>query len=237
MEKNKLEEWITDFNREIDAAYRYSFPVRDPELQAEAADALESYLSLLDSERLRLRAEEDSDRANLFLGLCCYARSVIQLLKMWLAIRNDDANEAWGLLVGAQESACAAMRAHRRCAAHMVDYSRHLDMLQHVLFPPQQFVSASFVLRTSECSLCTAPFHECDHIAGLPYDGEFCVEIIREVSAVDHVALVDSPHDKRCRVTSFSDGGFDVDSFTLRRTPREKEKDGRTAEAIIMTQR
>ncbi|HUG67369.1 MAG TPA: hypothetical protein VMM76_06440 [Pirellulaceae bacterium] len=119
----------------------------------------------------------------------------------------------------------------------MIDYLRHLDVLEHVLFPRQQFVSSSFVTKTSECSLCTAPFHECDHIAGFPYNGEFCVEIIHDVLAVDHVALVDFPDNKCCRTTSFSQDGFDVDSFTMRRIPRDKEKDSRTGEAIVMAQK
>jgi hypothetical protein len=156
---------------------------------------------------------------------------------MWQAIRADDPNDAWDALVGAQDSARAAMRAHRLCATHMNDYASYLDSLEHILFPPQQFVSSSLVVKNSDCSLCNAPYHECGHVAGLPYNGEFCVEIIRDVSAIDHVALVDFPDDKRCRTTSFSENGFDVDSFTLRRTPRDADKDVRTAQAILMTQK
>ena len=43
-------------------------------------------------------------------GMCCYARSVTQLLRMWIALRKDEPNDAWDSLVGAQNSACAAMR-------------------------------------------------------------------------------------------------------------------------------
>lgn len=235
MEKTTIEVWLAEFNAQIDAAFRFSFPVRDRELQKEAADRLNEYLSGLDTERMRLHTVQDSDAANMFLAMGCYARSVIQLLRMWLAIRNDDPNTAWDLLISAQDSACAAMRAHRFCAAHMDEYSRHLEMLEHILFPRPQFVSSSFVIKTSECSLCNAPFHKCDHIAGFPYNGVFCVEVVHEVSAIDHVALVDFPADKRCRTTSFSENGYDIDSFTMRRTPHDEDKDSRTAKAIVMT--
>ena len=120
----------------------------------------------------------------------------------------------------------------------MTDYVRHLDILEHVPFPRQKFLSSSFVLRSSDCSLCNGPFHECDHIAGFPYNGEFCVEIVRDVSAIDHVAIVDYPVDKRCWITSFSEDGFEVDPFTLRRAPRDNDRDNdkTTARAIIMAE-
>ena len=238
MEKNEVEEWLARFNKEINAAYRFSFPVRDKELQSEAAHSLDSFLKELESQRIdRRNAQDDVDGANLFLGLCCYARSMIHLLQMWIALRDDDANDAWDSLVGAQDSARAAMRAHQLCASNLSDYIAYLDSLEHILFPPQQFVSTAFTVRDSDCSLCNAPYHKCDHVAGLPYNGDFCVEVVRDAFGIDHVALVDFPDDKRCRTTSFSEGGYDVDSFTLRRTPRDSDKDKRTAKAILMTQK
>ena len=235
MEKTELERRLTEFNGRIDEAFRFSFPVRDPDLQQRAADDLAKYLETLEAEREKLRDQNDSYAANIFLGLCCYARSVIRLLHMWIAIRNDAPNEGWEALINAQTSACAAMRAHEMCSHHMRSYANHLDLLEHVIFPSQQFVSASFVLKSSKCSLCGSRFHECDHIAGFPYNGEFCSEIIDEVGAIDHVALVDHPYDKRCRTTSYSENGYNVDTFTLRRTKREDgDESNNKFEALIM---
>jgi len=232
MEKTDVIEWLTRFNEEINAAYRFSFPVRDKALKSATADSLNSFLDELESQRIDRRDAQDADGANLFLGLCCYARSMIQLLQMWIALRDDDAIDAWDSLVGAQDSARAAMRAHQLCASKLNDYIAYLDSMEQILFPPQQFVSFSYAVRDTDCSLCNAPYHKCDHVAGLPYNGEFCVEVIRKVSTVDQAAVADLPVDKRCRTTSFSEIGYDVDSFTLRRTHRDDDKDKRTGEAM-----
>lgn len=225
MEKSEMEDWLNRFNIPISQAFRLSYPVRDKTLQEDAATSLESFLRELEVHRVASCTANDGDAANLFLGLCSYANSMIKVLRMWLALRADHANEAWDALVSAQHAARAAMRAHRLCAAQMTDYRNYLNSLEDILFPPQQFVSSSLIVKSSDCSLCKAPYHECGHIAGFPYNGQFCVEIIRQVAGIDHVALVDCPNDKRCRVTCFPDGGFDVDSFTLRRSLREGKKD------------
>lgn len=223
MEKSRLEEWLTEFNKQIDNAFRFSFPVRDLILQQEAVNKLEDYHTKVDEERLKLRQKKDSDSANMFLGMSCYTQSVIHLLKMWIAIREDDPDYAWDMLIGAEQCASASMRAHQNCAAHLVTYPNYLETLEHILFPKQQFASSSFLINNSECSLCSAPFHECDHIAGFPYNGEFCVEIVNDIADIDHVALVDHPDDKCCRTYSIVEDGYEVDLFTLKRIHRNKD--------------
>ena len=76
-----------------------------------------------------------------------------------------------------------------------------LSQYEELLFPPQAFMSAGFISDSLECSICGSPYAKCQHLRGRPYMGRFC-EINHRNPRGDHAALVDSPADKRCRVTS-----------------------------------
>ena len=223
MDNKRIEAWLKRFNKRISHALSYSFPTRKIELQHQAAEELNRYLELLDKKRRKLRDENDSDAANLFLGLMCYAESVITLLNMWMAIRTDEPTLAWENLVDSQSSVRAAMRAHEICHHHLGGFVDHLLVVERIVFPDQQFVSPSFVVSKSSCSICDDDMYKCNHIPGFAYNGEFCVERVENISAADHVALVDHPEDKKRRITTIPKDDYHVDTFTLERVDADLE--------------
>ena len=60
------------------------------------------------------------------------------------------------------------------------------------------------LVKYEECSICGHEYEDCEHLKGKPYMGKFCSVIVREVAELDHVAVVDHPADKRCRVMKFT---------------------------------
>lgn len=67
-------------------------------------------------------------------------------------------------------------------------------------FGKGQYSSSAFRAKKLECSICENDLRRCDHIGGAIYDGKVCMGIVREVTNVDHVALVKNPADLRCRL-------------------------------------
>jgi hypothetical protein len=143
----------------------------------------------------------DESTANLFLGFECVIGAVRSELMMWILLKRDMPNEAWDRMVAAQTGYLDATRAHSgfaNCERRLKD----LERLEGQIFPPQTFMSAGFVAKTLECSICGGRYSKCEHLRGKPYMGRFC-EVIHRDLRCDHVAVVEAPADKRCRVVSF----------------------------------
>lgn len=224
---------LSEFNTNLNEVVKLSFPVRDRELQLEVANSSAEYLETLGARLEAVREGNAPDLSNFVLGLFNYMKAAIRLLHMWLAIRSDDPDEGWNALVDAQAFARQAMRAHDILLDQIEDFNRHLLHLEKTLFPPQQFVSMSFTVEESKCSICDDAFHECDHITGLPYNGQFCTQVVTKAGPMEHTAIVTHPFDKGCRLTSYSEDGFDVDTMTLVKTPSEDgDKSSRRFKAI-----
>ncbi len=221
MNETDRELLLSEFNARINEAVKFSYPVRDGELQLKVANSLAQYLETLGSKLETVREGADPELSNFVLGLFNYMTSAIRLLHMWLAIRSDDPGEGWNALIDAQAFARKAMRAHDVLLNQLEEFNSYLLHLEETLFPPQQFVSMSFTVKKSKCSICNDAFHKCNHIAGRPYNGQFCTQVVTNAGPVEHTALVDHPYDKGCRLTSYSKDGFDVDTMTLVKTPSE----------------
>jgi len=59
--------------------------------------------------------------------------------------------------------------------------------------------SISGVVRESQCSICNADYAECNHIAGLDYEGSVCVNAIKNVDLFE-VSVVEEPVNQHCLV-------------------------------------
>ncbi|QEY73083.1 hypothetical protein [Pseudomonas denitrificans (nom. rej.)] len=198
--KMTLPEVIEYFNGGIENAETLRRMAMSSNLQLEqchALDLLQINAARFKHEAIR-RAEEDC--ANLFLAYECAIGAVRSELLMFLLLKRDMPNKAWEQLVAAQMGCIDASRAHSgfdHCQQRLED----LIQYEELLFPPQVFMSAGFISDSLECSICGNPYAKCPHLHGRPYMGRFC-QIIHRNPRGDHVALVDSPADKRCRVTS-----------------------------------
>jgi hypothetical protein len=179
---------------------------RSSSLQREACERLKLQAQILAAEKAKAVAEGNEDFANLLLGCECVNTSMLAELNMWLLLKEEKPEEAWDQLVLAQNGAIDATRAHAGFA-HLTHQNAKLEEVEQLVFPPQVFISSGLIAANQECSICGSEYGECDHLLGKPYMGKFCYIIARNLS-FDHVAIVDAPADKRCRVRSFSvEGG------------------------------
>lgn len=194
------------FNDVVHAEEVFAFVTRDTELQQKACVALESLLRETAEQKALAIARQSEDLANLFLACECAATSLLSQIKMWLCLKEGKGDEAWDQLIAAQDAALWAQRAHPGFAS-LRNYAHRLELIEKLIFPPQVFTSAGFLVNHQVCSICKQEYGECRHIAGRPYMGRFC-SIRAEGLTIDHVSIVDEPADKRCRVTHFDvDGG------------------------------
>lgn len=193
---------------------------RSGELQREACKTLDSQAKKLAAEKAKAIAARDEPLANLLLGCQCVNNSLLAELRMYVLLKEEKPDEAWDQLVLAQDGAIDATRAHPGFS-HLVHRNEKLEAIENLVFPPQVFISSGFIAANQECSICGAEYGECDHLLGKPYMGKFCYVIARNLS-VDHVAIVNSPADKRCRVQSFSVDGGNRNRMTWLVTPSEE---------------
>ena len=203
---NLISKFIVEFNDLVKESEVLLSIARDSELQQEACENLENVLPEIAQKKKKAIENNDEDYANLLLGCECVAKSFLNELKMWLFLKQDKPDEAWDRLVSAQMQATSAARAHDDFR-HLEHRRHRLEIIEKIVFPPQVFVSVGAIVDQRECSICGKDYDECEHVAGKPYMGEFCCVIFKD-SHLDHVSIVETPADKRCRVISFNvDGG------------------------------
>jgi len=70
--------------------------------------------------------------------------------------------------------------------------------------------------RSENCGICGSDYEDCGHVSGRAYMGRLCCRIVRQFASLDHVAIVEEPADKRCRVTHFSEGDKRRNKMTWR---------------------
>ncbi len=196
-----IQQVIDYFNAGIRDAEVFLCLARSSKLQLAACATLDmlSYNATRIKHEAVRRGEENS--ANLFLGFECAIGGVRSELLMWILLKRDMPNEAWEQMVAAQMAFLDATRAHKGFA-HCERKLKDLERLEGQIFPPQSFVSAGFVAKRLDCSICGDRYSKCEHLRGKPYMGRFC-EVIHRDPVGDHVALVETPADKRCRIVSF----------------------------------
>lgn len=175
------------------------FATYDAGLQRQMIVRLNDAMASLAAAKRMAVAERDEDRANMVLGFECVMTSLEYELRMWLYLKETEPDKAWTALVGAQDAAIYAARAHRGFS-HLPHHLARLETLEHVLFPAQQFVSSGFVVGRQICSICEEDYDDCAHVATRPYWGEFC-SVRQDAIAIDHLSLVETPASKLCRLT------------------------------------
>jgi len=193
-----------EFSETANELQKFCFITRAKELQLEACDKLEILKARAGQIKKETINDGDEDSANAMLSFEEMIVALISELKMWIALKGDDADAAWNHLVSAQYAARIAMQVHS-VADHLDGYVDHLHILEHVLFPPQAFLSPGMIIERSKCSICGRDYEECDHVVGKAYMGEICVRIIEEVKELTEVSLVTEPANKRARIIRISD--------------------------------
>jgi len=150
----------------------------------------------------------DADGANRLLAAELAAKGALREVQMWSALEGGRPEEAWNLLVEAQNLAASAARIDEVAGySHDVNYRLAVEA---VAFPPQIYMSTGMIVQEAECSICGSQYDECEHVKGRAYSGAMCTRVITRGDLLE-VSIVDEPSDKRCRVTTV-DG---IDTLTL----------------------
>jgi len=193
----------------IDECMQFCFMSRGKEFQQKKYEELEE----IKEKAINLKNEaidlQDEDSANAMLSFEEIVNSVMSELKMWIAFKNDNPNEAWNYLICAEMSTRNALRAHPN-AVYWEKNAIRLNDLERLLFPPMVFLSPGMIIRYSECSICGKEYGECNHVRGKAYMGKFCSRILKDIE-VEEVSFVNEPASKRHRVIAITDKGVTRD--------------------------
>lgn len=215
---------IEQFNKIIKECETFCFLTRDSVPQKEACVKLRAMASDCAAFKAKAVREDDEDLANLFLGFECVADSLHAELEMWVLLKDEKPDAAWDRLVAAQMAATNSVRAHRGFSHNHAQVQR-LDEIERLVFPPQVFLSTGMIVQRQECSVCGVEYGECKHLIGKPYWGEICSIIVTDFKC-DHVAIVENPADKRCRIEKFSVDGGERNRMTWKVEPTQTESAG-----------
>ncbi|QYJ91143.1 hypothetical protein [Shewanella halotolerans] len=203
---NDISPFISTFNAKVKEAEIFLSIARDSTLQLGAIEILEAFRESIAAEMATAIENKSEDYANLLLGCTCVTTALVAELRMWLLLKENKPDAAWEELVTAQMATVDAVRAHSGFE-HLAEHNRKLEAIERLVFPPQVFISSGMIVGKQECSICGAEYGDCDHLVRKPYMGQFCYIIAKDLS-LDHVAIVEHPADKRCRVQHFDvEGG------------------------------
>ena len=187
------------------ANLRYLFITRGRPILVEQLSALAELEAEIAATKKKHISRKDERNANKWLGFEELCKSMIAGMQLLLELKNSDPDQAWLHLVDAQNHIDRSNTAYDLNEDLQKDLVHHFYNMEKVVFPPQRFQSISTTTKKSLCSICNRPFHECDHIRGEPYMGELCSETVTELGSANHIASVDHPADKRCRITHTGD--------------------------------
>ena len=191
--------FVEEFNQVVQKSENFLCITRCSALQRQALENLKSTEAMIETAKGEAIADNDEDLANLLLGFQCVVVALSNELEMWLLLKDEEPDAAWDKLVAAQMSSVDAARAHSDFS-HLTRNNERLEVIEKIVFPPQMFVSTCMIVQSQVCSICEQEYEECSHLIGHPYMGELCYVIAKDLS-VDHVAIVECPADKRCRIT------------------------------------
>lgn len=234
-----LQDVAEEFARRVTDGEKLLYLTRDAGLQRETLTKLRPYFQELESYRAAAEAAGAEHPANILLGFKSVVSALAEELNLYLFLKADEPDAAWDALIRAQAGIDAALRAHESFA-YLAGKVQRLRDLESFLFPPVQFLSAGMIVRRQECSICHGDYAACDHLAGRPYCGRFCYVVLRDVEP-DHVALVEEPANRHCRVVAFSVPGGRKNVMTWRIAPNPGSEpqvpdDHFVAESVIATQ-
>lgn len=201
---DKVQSFEDKFNVLINDCSKFLYMSRAREFQVNASEKIDA----LRKEAITLKdtciSAKEEDSANCLLGFEQAAEAFREELVMWVALKDDDPDEAWTHLVNAQMAAKDAIRAHQMFTS-LNKYSKRLEILEKVLFPPQTFMSTGSTATSLECSICGQESGDCDHLPGKAYMGKFCSKIVHGISFTE-ISIVHNPGSKHHRVTAISEG-------------------------------
>lgn len=220
----KIKEFQVEFICVTEESTMFCFAARGKEFQIEACQKLDALKQKANALKEQMISLQDGDSANSMLSFEKLIEALINELKMWISLKEDNPNAAWDFLARAQSAARIAMQAHD-VANDSTSYIEHLHDLERILFPSQIFLSAGMIVDGSTCSICGKEYGECEHIKGKAYMGKICGRRITTIKEFREVSIVEIPSNKHCRLSAVADKDeIERDCLTWRAVTSEKVK-------------
>ena len=198
----------------LEGCQNFLYFVRGIEFQIEAVNKLEQLIKEVMTIKAHMIENQDEDAANCCLSLEMVAKALIHEIKMWISLKEDRTGDAWDELISAETAADMAISAHP-ISNNMIDYIFRLKEFEKILFPKVIFLSPGYVILSSRCSICGNEYGTCDHLKGLPYMGQICVDEITDTQIAE-VSIVATPANRHCRIYKMKVDGAMRDIFTWR---------------------
>jgi hypothetical protein len=222
----QLNLFFKTFKETIKDSGIFCFMCRGKEYQKNTIEKLTDFLNNdLKPLKKNMIDRKDENAANYLLSLESFTDSMINELKMLIALKDGYPDKAWSYLISSQNSIRTAAQAHPISEKLNVEnYVRKLRLLEKILFPPQFFVSVGFIEKEVECSICGKNYAECNHIVGRPYLGKLCCRIIKKWE-LQEVSIVEDPANKLARATEFTDNEGNQRNWLSWELIKEKTKE------------
>ncbi len=186
------------YNSTIDEALKFNYLVRDSELQLEQREKLLLLKDEIKGYKYQAIERKDEFSANTFFHFQCVLNSLASILKMWVELKGQKYKEAWDLLIDAQEYLLVALRIEGNHYG-IEDLQTLYENIEKIIYPGWPlYNSVGYLEKGGECSICGKQYGDCEHLEGIIYMGRLCRRINAEPITMDHIAMVESPSDKRC---------------------------------------
>jgi hypothetical protein len=152
----------------------------------------------------RCTASEPDDDIYLtdLFALESYASFLDAYRTLWERIVQQQFSASWSAL----QDALDYLRVIKRFSSLQLGVFEDQLLELEKLYPYKLFLSVGITVEGFDCSICGADVDspECPHLRGRLYKGVMAKAIARDVTAIDHIAMVANPEDKRC-VISYED--------------------------------
>jgi len=149
----------------------------------------------VNDERTAAGTAEEQYLNDLFV-LDRYVDLLFKYGELWQRIRDGQFSDSWCSL---QDCLDLLRLIKRFSQIDIAFFEAQLTELERV-YPYSVFASVGMLVERFDCSICGCDIdsEECSHVGGALYRGEMAYGIARNITAIDHLALVTNPEDKRC---------------------------------------
>lgn len=131
------------------------------------------------------------------------------LINMWEKIYGMEYSDSWNYLQNCLDSLRNINRfSLNNQKAEVLNFFEKQLLILEKLYPYNIFFSMGIEVALYECSICgkNIDSFECEHDIGELYNGEIAIGIAKDITNINHIAMVESPMDKRC-VVRYDDNG------------------------------
>lgn len=204
----------TQFCEKIDKLQIYNNFTVSLNLKKLAIEDCIHFIKYIKSVKYQAINRNSTNEADQLFHMQCFLNSLLSSLKIWIFLEKKEFNKAWDLLIDAQEYLSIAKKINEY--EDLNNFEKHLDHIEKVIFPERKvYLSSAFTSTIGNCSICNHDFFDCNHIENNIYCGQLCYRVNIQNIKGNHVALVETPKNRRCIVTSYGQKKSIIDSFTL----------------------